>query len=214
MRDYDNEILKTNIRKLRDDSGLSQEKFAEIVGVHQSRLSKLLGNDDSNRFSIEQVYRIAKHYNISIDYLVTGEKPKPINSAKAVCEFLVQLFEDYYLEHHDYSRGEIISIPGYYYDSKGHKIPDSEEEKKTIKYNCLFFANCWYPNENREYTEDELDELHMDELYNGNSLPKNIAINKFLNAFIPIHELHSAGKMPDEAYQYTIKSLLDSIDSK
>lgn len=37
------------------------------------------------------------------------------------------------------------------------------------------------------------------------------AFNKFLDAYIPIHGLHSAGKMPDEAYKYTIKSLLETI---
>ncbi len=213
MRDYDNEILKTNIRKLRDDSGLSQEKFAEIAGVHQSRLSKLLGSDDGSRFSIEQIYRIAKHFCVSIDYLVTGEKNKPVSSAKSLCEILIQLFDEFHLEHTDYSREEFVDVLCFHYDEMDRRVEYYDSEKKNIKHHALFFPHGSSPDPNREYTESELEDLQDDARKNGSDLPKNIAINRFLDAYIPIHELHSAGKMPDEAYKYTINSLLDGIEN-
>lgn len=210
MRVYDNEILKANIEKLRKGKGLSQAEFAEIAGVQQSRISKLLGNDDGGRFSIEQVYNIASAFRVSIDYLVTGNEPQPISSARQVCEVLVHLFDDYFLEHSDFSRVEEIERPIYYYEN-GYQVPDSETNKRTIKYDALYFPHCWYPDPGREYTEDEMMELQSEASQIGNELSRNIAINKFLSAYIPIHELHSAAKMPDEAYHYTVQSLLDSV---
>ena len=211
MRNYDNEMLKTNISKLRDDNRMSQKDFAAIAGIHQSRLSTLLGDDKGNRFSIEQIYRIASRFGVSIDYLVTGREPEPISTAKQVCEVIVSLFENFHLDNNDFERSETIDIPMYTIDKDGHKIPELDTEKRTIKYHALFFSHCWGPNPDREYTEDELDELQMDDYYNGNEITENIAINKFLDAFIPVFKLHDAGKMPDEAYKYTINSLLDSI---
>ena len=211
MSIYDNEVLKANIELLRKNSGLSQEDFAKIAGVHQSRLCTLLKNDKGARFSIEQVYRIADHFHVSVDYLVSGREPEPINSAKSVCEALVTLFEKFYLDHSDFERSEEIDIPMTRYDKDGNPIPELDTEKRTIKYHALFFPHTWGPNPDREYTEDELDELHMDDFYNGNELTKNIAINKFLDAFIPIFKLHDAGKMPDEAYKYTVTSLLEGV---
>ncbi len=211
MRDYDNEILKANINKLRDNSGMSQKDFAAIAGIHQSRLSTLLGDDKGNRFSIEQIYRIAHHFGVSIDYLVTGKEPEPIKTPRQVCEALVSLFEKFYLDTKDFEVIETIDIPYYTPVDGGYSMPELHTEEKTIKYHALFFPHCWAPNPDREYTEDEMDELHMDNIYNGNELPKNIAINKFLDAFIPIHKLYAAGKMPDEAYKYTVNSLLDNL---
>lgn len=207
---YDNEILKDNIEKLQKDNGLNQESFAKKAGISQSRLSKLLGSDEGARFSIEQVCNIANEFNVSIDYLVTGKEPKVINSTRKICEILVQLFEDYYLKHTDFSREEEIQQVIYSYQD-GYNIPDIECSKKEIKYNALFFSQCWYPNPNRDYTDDELDSLRDEAYQSGNELIHSIEINKFLNAFIPIFELYDAAKMPNEAYKYTVQSLLDNV---
>lgn len=206
MCEYDNEILKANIRKLRDDSGLNQDDFAAIAGISQSRLSKLLGNDKGNRFSVDQVYKIASHFNVSVDYLITGAEPKPTSSTKQICEVIVHLFDDHWLDHVDHSREEDAYYPVYM-----NGLPDTDHERLTIKYNALFFPEYWYPDPNREYTEDEMDDLRCETYQVGNDLQSNMAINKFLKAYIPVHELHSAGKMPDDAYNYTVQSLLNSI---
>lgn len=210
MRDYDNELLKRNIATILDKSGMNQTEFAKIMGISQSRLSKLLGTDEGNRFSIEQIFKLSEKFNVSIDYLVTG-KNQSTNTAKQICELLVQLFDNHYLESTSFSRDEEERIPTYYYDSENHMIPDVELRKFQNNYNALFFAEYWYPIEGRDYTEDELDELRFEANQVGNNLTDNIKINKFLNAFIPIHQLHIQAKMPDEAYEYTVNSLLSGI---
>jgi len=206
MRDYDNEILKANIEKLRKDNGLSQTEFAEIAGVQQSRISKLLGNDGGARFSIEQIYNIAKHFNLSIDYLVTGAEPNPTSSTKQICEVLVHFFDEHWLEHTTLERVEDCFYPVYV-----NGYPDSKHEHMKEKYEALFFPNYWHLNPDRDYTYDEMDELQSEMHQVGNDLQHNMAINRFLKAYIPVHELHASGKMPDDAYKYTVQSLLDSV---
>lgn len=210
MRDYDNDILKANIEKLRKDKGMTQNDLADVAGVQQSRISALLGKDAGARFSIDQIYRLAQHFGVSIDFLVTGEEPKPANSTRRVCEALVSFFENYYLESTDYERTEEVHIPYTCYEN-GYHFPDTDEEKRTFKYHALFFPHCWKLNPDREYTEEELENLESDDRYCGNELSFNISINQFLDAFIPVYRLYDAGKMPEDAYKYTVKSLLDGI---
>ncbi len=207
---YDNQCLIDNINKLC--KGLKQREIADITGTQQSRISKLLGDDDSARFSIEQISRLAEHFNVSIDYLVTGREPKPTTSTRQVCEVLVQLFEEYKLKHTTLTKDEELEIPYTICEGK-MAIPDTMTEKKHMNYNALYFPIIWERNPDREYTEDELDNLRNDLMFGGNELPSNTSINKFLSAFIPIYELHDAGKMPDEAYKYTVNSLLENLSS-
>ena len=210
MPNYDNEILKANIEKLRSDNDMKQEDIAAIAGVQQSRISKLLGNDAGARFTIEQICKIASHFNVSIDYLVTGKEPQPISSTKKVCEALVTLFENYSLETYDFDRIEKISYPVTEYEN-GYHTSEIQTEKRTFKYHSLFFPYCWHFNPDREYTEEQLENLEFDERYCGNELSFNKEINKFLDAFIPVHKLYDAGKMPEDAYKYTVQSLLEGI---
>ena len=210
MSHYHNEILVKNIEKLRDANHMSQHELAEIAGTQQSRISKLLGADDSARFSIEQVYKLAEHFNVSIDYLVTGKEPQPTTSKRQICEVLVQLFDKYHLKHNTLVRNEELEIPVTVYEGKV-ELPGTDTEVRRMEYNTLYFPIVWDRNPDREYTEDELDNLQSDLLFFGNGLEDNMAINKFLSAYIPIHELHDAGKMPDEAYKFTINSLLENL---
>ena len=211
MSDYDNDLLKRNINKLKDEYRISQDALAKIAKTSQPRLCKLLGDDKGSRFSIEQVYLIAQHFGVSIEYLITGKEPEPSNSTRNVCQYIVALFENFEIEEYSFDRIEQIKIPYTYYDSNGIPMPELDIENKSIKYHALFFPNCWKLNPEREYTKNELDEKQSNEYYNGNEIPSNIEINKFLDAFIPIHKLYSSRKMPKDAYEYTVNTLLNAI---
>ncbi|QII49527.1 helix-turn-helix transcriptional regulator [Bacillus paralicheniformis] len=60
-------MVNKRLIKLRKRRGYSQEKLAEIIGVHQTMVSKWeLGLKDPNK-----THRImlAKHFNVSVEYL-------------------------------------------------------------------------------------------------------------------------------------------------
>lgn len=60
--------LKTNLRKLLNDSGLNAVKLSKLTGVPKSTLSDwLAGNSPKN---ISQIKCVADHFKISIDQLV------------------------------------------------------------------------------------------------------------------------------------------------
>lgn len=55
------------LRDLREDSDLNQAQVAEILGVKQQQYSRY----ESGKFEIKfnQVIKLAKYYNVSIDYI-------------------------------------------------------------------------------------------------------------------------------------------------
>ena len=58
--------------ELRKFLGIQQNEMAEKVGMHSSYLCDL-ENGNKNNPGIGQLYRIAKKYGVSLDYLVMGE---------------------------------------------------------------------------------------------------------------------------------------------
>jgi transcriptional regulator with XRE-family HTH domain len=58
--------------ELRKVLGIQQNEMAEKVGMHSSYLCDL-ENGNKNNPGIGQLYRIAKKYGVSLDYLVMGE---------------------------------------------------------------------------------------------------------------------------------------------
>ena len=212
MSYYDNSILKTNIKTLAKKEGLTQKELAKIAGMKQPRISKLLNDDDDDscRFTIDQIFLLAKHFNVSIDYLVTGKEHEPIDSPRRICEVLVHLFEHYWLQHSEISLVEEMYIPTYYWDS-GYQIPTSKKETKKNTYTTLYFPSCWNINPEGKYTDDELDILHQEISDIGNLLDRNISINTFLSAYIPIHKIYEERKMSEEAYRHAVESLLENV---
>lgn len=62
------DCFSTRLKLLREDSCLSQEKLAEIVGVSRGSISFYeLG---SRTVDIEILYRIAQYFDVSVDYLL------------------------------------------------------------------------------------------------------------------------------------------------
>lgn len=77
--------------ELRKVLGIQQNEMAEKVGMHSSYLCDL-ENGNKNNPGIAQLYRIAKQYGVSLDYLVTGEGemflPGKENEEKKIDEFI------------------------------------------------------------------------------------------------------------------------------
>lgn len=63
------EIFGTNLRKYRTEKGLSQEKFAELCGLHRTYISDI--ECFQRNVSLENIQKIAEALNIEPSTLLT-----------------------------------------------------------------------------------------------------------------------------------------------
>ena len=57
-----------NLKKLREEAGISQKQLAELIGVSQQSVNKYENHNIEP--DIEMMIRIADHFNTSVDYLI------------------------------------------------------------------------------------------------------------------------------------------------
>ena len=62
-----------NLRELRENSGISQKKLAEIVGVSQQAINKY--ENHNTEPDIETLKRMASFFSTSVDYLIGYDNP-------------------------------------------------------------------------------------------------------------------------------------------
>lgn len=69
------------LKDLREDNDLSQEQIAKVIGTYQTHYSKYERGEREIPF--HQVIKLAKYYNVSIDYIagLTNEI-KPLSDGK------------------------------------------------------------------------------------------------------------------------------------
>ena len=92
MSELNFELLQENIRALLKKHDLTQSELATIAGMSQGNFSKALNPEEKKQFTLEQLYRIAQHFGVSIDALVGNTSANEITTGpRAVLRFLVQL---------------------------------------------------------------------------------------------------------------------------
>lgn len=64
------------ILKLRKERGLSQKDLAQKIGISNSSLGNY--ENDLGVPPLNVAEDLADAFNVSLDYLVSGEKPKPL----------------------------------------------------------------------------------------------------------------------------------------
>ena len=60
--------MENRIRELRKSKGMNQDTLASFVGVSQQTISKI--ERDMNSMSIDILVQVAKHFNVTTDYLL------------------------------------------------------------------------------------------------------------------------------------------------
>ena len=80
MSELNFDLLQENIRELLKKHDLTQRELAEIAGMSQGNLSKALNPDEKKQFTLEQQYRIAQYFGVSIDELVGNTVPAEITT--------------------------------------------------------------------------------------------------------------------------------------
>lgn len=193
MTNMDFSILKRNISMLMEQNGMSQQDLATLLGMSQSGVSKCLKPDDeSRRFTLEQVCMIADHFNVSLDDLV-GIKPADRKlSSKEICSFIVALFESHMVKPFSLDIPEVIYTP-----APPHQIAGGREERN-VTYNALYFPGYYLLDDN-----DPSISVHDWDIvqYEGNELSQNTEINSFLQKFIDAFDKYETGVYDEEAYR-------------
>lgn len=91
------ETVGERIKYLREKKQESQEKLGEAIGLSQNSISKL--EKGETQLTLENQYSLAKHFNVSHDYLITGKDN----------DSLLMLLEKYIsLDYSTISEGEFI----------------------------------------------------------------------------------------------------------
>ena len=70
---FDQNILKRNIKELLKNKNITQQQLAQTIGMSQSNVSKALSEGDKKCFTVEQIYSIADHFGVSIDWMLGYE---------------------------------------------------------------------------------------------------------------------------------------------
>lgn len=64
-----------NIKKIREDKGLTQQLIADLIAMHRSNYSRVEAGE--RELSIDAINKIAKYFNMTIDSLVNLEDDIP-----------------------------------------------------------------------------------------------------------------------------------------
>lgn len=71
--EYQNEVIN-RIRQLRIDNETSQIMLATVIEVSNGQIGNIESPKFQHKYTLKQLYLIARHFNVSVDYLLTGSK--------------------------------------------------------------------------------------------------------------------------------------------
>lgn len=207
MSELNFELLEKNIRLLLEKKRISQQQLAEIAGMTQANVSKSLNPNEKKHFTLDQVYRIAQHFGISIDSLV-GNTPT-VSSTSDIREaflFIVKFLCAGNLRTEEMTITERVYDLPYDQISYGRCTPYDKENV----YPVFFFPDYRrFSDYGRLSEQDELD-LHMEFSACGNDT-KFYQLNKVLKKMIPLIAQYRDGDIPEEAFQMIVDGYLKQL---
>lgn len=206
MSKFDQNILKRNIRDMLKNKNMTQQQLAEAIEMSQSNVSKALSEGDKKCFTVEQIYSIADHFGVSIDWMLGYETAERITTGpRAIGSFLAELLSSKVakcatVEVHD-------TIHTFGYDAR------NEYDYKTLEqdnsYLAIYFPNYWNPSDYAK-TDKELQELYDEARGCGNDT-KNIPLNQFLQKFLSILKVFQDDQISEEAYKIVLRDYLSQL---
>lgn len=207
MPELNFELLEKNIRLLLEKKRISQQQLAEIAGMTQANVSKSLNPNEKKRFTLDQVYRIAHHFNVSIDSLV-GNFPtiSTTSDIKEAFLFIVKFLSAGNLRTEEITITETAYEPSY--DRFG--APECTPYDKENIYPVFFFPNYRrFSDYGRLSEQDQLD-LHMEFSACGNDT-RFLSLNQILKKMIPLIAQYRDGDIPEEAFQMIVDGYLKQL---
>lgn len=208
MSELNFSILREHIRDLLKKNNLTQENLAEIAGMTQANVSKALSETANKEFTIDQVFRIAQHFGLSIDELVGNRAAEEASTSP---RFLLTLFSKLLCE--GIIRPIEIEQEEWVYEPFSNAgVPDCNHEKRIINYTSFFFPD-YFALEDFASNDQEFEDIHYEFMYGGNDTPYK-KLNVILKKLIPMINLYRETEIPDEAYQMVLKGYLDQLPKK
>lgn len=200
------ELLQENIRGLLAKNSLTQSALAEIAGMSQPNLSKALNPNESKQFTLEQVYRIAQHFGVSIDEL-TGNKAteKSSVSPRAVLAFLIELLRSDAARVTTWTKkDEIFDI------SFGIHGPSCSHIYLDVEYPAIYFPGHFDFDGMYDYETEEAQALYSEFSNSGNETPF-YEMNDIIKKLLPMIELYKNKEIPEEAFQMILDGYLKQL---
>lgn len=209
MSELNFELLQKNIRSLLKKHGITQSDLATIAGMTQANVSKALNPNEKKQFTIDQVFRIAQHFGVSIDELVGNNAANEVGTGpRAALAFVTKLLCESKLRATTVNVDEWV----YEYEYTGSDYPECRGKEKTIEYPAFYFASYQH-REDYARTNISDEDLHYDFLSGGNN-SKFQCVNEVLRNFLPMVKLYRETEIPDEAFQMVLKGYLEQLPEK
>ena len=73
--------IAKRLKKLREQANLGQDEMARLLGIKRPAYSKI--ERGINNILTEHVIKIARHFNVTTDWLLTGIEGAPVNEQDA-----------------------------------------------------------------------------------------------------------------------------------
>lgn len=208
MSELNFELLQENIRALLKKHDLTQNALAEIAGMTQANVSKALNRNESKQFTIDQVFRIAQHFGVSIDELVGNKSSETSKtSPRAMLALLTTLLCNANIRFTDITEEELIYD---LFESDG--ILDCRRIKQKVEYQAFYFPDFMRPSDYAK-NEQEYEDTDMEFCCTGN-YSKYQKMNEVLKKLIPMIKLYRETEIPDEAFQMVLKGYLEQLPEK
>lgn len=209
MSELNFDLLQENIRELLKKHDLTQRELAEIAGMSQGNLSKALNPDEKKQFTLEQLYRIAQYFGVSIDELVGNTVPAEITTGpRSVLSFLAKLLCEAKIRVTNISEEELL------YDrfTNEHGGLDCRRVNKTVEYPAFYLPD-YYRVSDFAFCEPDYDELDMEYCWCGNA-SRFMQVNEILKNLIPMIKLYREKQIPEEAFQMILNGYLEQLPEK
>lgn len=207
MPELNHNILKRNIKSLMKYHNLTQAQLAEIAGMTQPNVSKALNGNST--FSLDQVFRIAQHFNTSIDLLT--ENKFVYNTTEgplAVIKFLIKLLVSGKM------RTTKITVNETWYTEEivDGKYSNKYQQPVEVTYNAFYFQSL-FSLDDFAFDDQGKEELHYKFIKNGNVSSFHY-MNDQLEKILPIIPIYRNGGLEKDIFSGIMKKYIDELNSK
>ena len=206
MRNLDIDMVKKRIYSLMQENRVTQETLSAELGMTQPNFSRALSLKNSQCFTLEQVYKLAQYFDVSVDYLLENSKPADKKSEREICELFTALLEARKIVKIEHTREEEVYAPEFL-----NNYPDCVISKKQVTYNAFLFPSYLDPGPLDRFDEEQIDNLHTDVLMDGNADDSNIRINTFFARYFQIYDLFLHNQMNQELFHEITEKFMGDL---
>lgn len=195
------ETFIENLSKIT--SGMKQKEIAKIMGCTEGTMSKYLNVNKKDFPTVEMLYNLSHHFNVSIDWLI-GRAQQEENATELSQRNICKIIAKIYNSQNKFTFGTITVTEDCYdtIEYNGVMSGETTYNRKKNTYISLYFSERCDPFDENEYFE--IQQL-------GNHLERYANINTFLSRFKKISDMYSSGDIDREMYDRLLESYLNDV---